>query len=161
MDQITTEINKINSKIDAIEQQLKKPFKAWTEGEKEEFGNHEQLREERKQLRELLILKEKEKQQLHPQESMNNNLFEAGIVTAGSKKRKRIEWGEVSTIDQLSYDPNSILFKLDTNYLAETGLAPEKLVLYCRPTFHEQFKFLRERVIENSVLGWILGPPGT
>ncbi|KAJ2992248.1 hypothetical protein HDV02_003179 [Globomyces sp. JEL0801] len=64
MDQITTEINKFNSKIDAIEQQLKKPFKAWTEGEKEGFGNHEQLREERKQLRELLILKEKENQQL-------------------------------------------------------------------------------------------------
>ena len=64
MDQITTEINKLNLKIDAIEQLLKKPFKAWTEGEKEEFGNHEQLREERKQLRELLILKEREKQQL-------------------------------------------------------------------------------------------------
>ena len=62
MDQITTEINKLNLKIDAIEQLLKKPFKAWTEGEKEEFGNHEQLREERKQLRDLLILKEKEKQ---------------------------------------------------------------------------------------------------
>ncbi|KAI8891578.1 hypothetical protein BC833DRAFT_662959, partial [Globomyces pollinis-pini] len=73
-----TNINKRKLKIDAIEQLLKKPFKAWTEGEKEEFGNHEQLREERKQLRkkeeqlrkkeeqliELLILKEKENQQL-------------------------------------------------------------------------------------------------
>ena len=69
MDQITTEINKLNLKIDAIEQLLKKPFKAWTEGEKEEFGNHEQLRKKEEQLRkkeeqlrDLLILKEKEKQ---------------------------------------------------------------------------------------------------
>ncbi len=44
MDQITTEINKLNLKIDAIEQLLKKPFGAWAEGEKEEFGNKEQLR---------------------------------------------------------------------------------------------------------------------
>ena len=51
MDQITTEINKLNLKIDAIEQLLKKPFKAWTEGEKEEFGNHEQLRKKEEQLR--------------------------------------------------------------------------------------------------------------
>jgi KaiC/GvpD/RAD55 family RecA-like ATPase len=45
--------------------------------------------------------------------------------------------------------------------LAKTGLPTQKLVLYCRPTFHEQFNFLRERVIDKSVLGWILGPPGT
>jgi MoxR-like ATPase len=44
---------------------------------------------------------------------------------------------------------------------AKTGLPTQKLVLYCRPTFHEQFKFLRERAINNGVLGWILGPPGT
>jgi DNA polymerase III delta prime subunit len=98
-------------------------------------------------------------------ESSKNVLFEAGIdylITAGDKerKRRRSEW-EVSTLAQLSYDPNSTLFQLDTNYLAKTGLPTQKLVLYCRPTFHEQFNFLRERVIDKSVLGWILGPPGT
>lgn len=35
------------------------------------------------------------------------------------------------------------------------------LVLYCRPTFHDQFKFLRERVVDKGVLAWIVGPPGT
>ncbi|KAI8840845.1 hypothetical protein BJ741DRAFT_596762 [Chytriomyces cf. hyalinus JEL632] len=35
------------------------------------------------------------------------------------------------------------------------------LVLYCRKAFHDQFKFLRQRVLLNSRLGWILGPPGT
>jgi hypothetical protein len=82
-------------------------------------------------------------------------------VTAGDKERKRrIEW-EVSTLAQLSNDPNSTLFQLHTNFLAKTGLPSQKLLLYCRPTFHEQFNFLRERVINNCVLGWILGPPGT
>ena len=94
-----------------------------------------------------------------------NTLFEAGtdkLITAADKerKRRRTEW-EVSTLAQLSYDPSSTLFQLDSNYLAKTGLATQKLVLYCRTTFHDQFKFLRERVINNGVLGWILGPPGT
>jgi hypothetical protein len=98
-------------------------------------------------------------------ESSKNGLFEAGVdylMTAGDKKRKRrrTEW-EVSTLGKLSYDPNSTIFQLDSNYLAKTGLPDQKLILYCRPTFHEQFKFLRERVIDDGVLGWILGPPGT
>ena len=45
--------------------------------------------------------------------------------------------------------------------MANTGLPTREIILYCRPTFHKQFKFLRERVINNSVVGWILGPPGT
>lgn len=72
----------------------------------------------------------------------------------------KISW-EISTLPQLKYDVNSPLFQLDSNYLAKTGLPTQKLILYCRPTFHEQFKFLRERVIDNNVLGWVLGPPGT
>ncbi|KAI8891842.1 hypothetical protein BC833DRAFT_431227, partial [Globomyces pollinis-pini] len=72
--------------------------------------------------------------------SSKNDLFEAAtdyLITAGDKerKRKRTEW-EVSTLAQLSYNPNSTLFQLDTNYLAKTGLSTQKLVLYCRPTFH-------------------------
>jgi hypothetical protein len=43
---------------------LKKPFITWTEEEKEEFGNKDQLRKKEEQLRELLILKEKENHQL-------------------------------------------------------------------------------------------------
>ncbi|KAJ8328654.1 hypothetical protein O5D80_002643 [Batrachochytrium dendrobatidis] len=90
------------------------------------------------------------------------DLFAAGsTLTAGYKKRRTSEWEKVSTLAQLSYDPNLTIFKLDTNYLAKTGLSTQKLILYCRPTFHEQFSFLREKVIDNGVLGWILGPPGT
>ncbi|EGZ27628.1 hypothetical protein PHYSODRAFT_293418 [Phytophthora sojae] len=43
----------------------------------------------------------------------------------------------------------------------ESGLPPIRLMLYCRPTFHSQFEFLRERVLNEGHLGWILGPPGT
>jgi hypothetical protein len=95
-------------------------------------------------------------------ESSKNDFFEAGVYLARGKerKRRRTEW-DVSPLAQLSYDPNSVLFQLDTNYLAKTGLPTQKLVLYCRPTFHAQINFLRERVIEKSILGWILGPPGT
>ena len=71
MDQIEIELNKLNVKIDAIEEFLKKPFKNWTEEEIDEHGSkeqlrrkEEQLREERKQLREqqniLLRIKERD-----------------------------------------------------------------------------------------------------
>jgi hypothetical protein len=92
-----------------------------------------------------------------------DDIFEAGIdylITAGVRKKIKLQW-EVSKLPQLSYDPSSTLFQLDPNYMAKTGLPTQNIVLYCRPTFHEQFKFLRERVINNGVLGWILGPPGT
>jgi DNA polymerase III delta prime subunit len=82
------------------------------------------------------------------------------IATDTGRKKRKTEW-ETSKLGTLVYNPNSTLFQLDTNYLAKTGLPTQKLVLYCRPTFHEQFKFLRERVVDNGVLGWILGPPGT
>ena len=49
--QVETEINELKLKIDEIEQMLKKPFKEWTEGEIEEFGTKEQLRDESRQLR--------------------------------------------------------------------------------------------------------------
>jgi hypothetical protein len=52
MEQLTAEINKVSTKIDAIEQLLEKDYEEWTLKENQKFGNHEQLREERKQLRE-------------------------------------------------------------------------------------------------------------
>ncbi|TPX55354.1 hypothetical protein CcCBS67573_g09481 [Chytriomyces confervae] len=60
-----------------------------------------------------------------------------------------------------TYSDTEPLFKLDSDYLAESGLKPTKLVLFCRKLFHDQFKFLRERVMRESRFGWILGPPGT
>jgi hypothetical protein len=51
MDQIATEIGKINTKIDAVEQLLDKDYEDWTLREKEKFGNHEQLRKKEEQLR--------------------------------------------------------------------------------------------------------------
>jgi hypothetical protein len=69
MDLISTEISKLNTKLDAIEQLLEKDYEEWTAKERQKFGNHKQLRKKEKQLRkkeeqlrELLILKEKERQ---------------------------------------------------------------------------------------------------
>ncbi|KAI8892507.1 hypothetical protein BC833DRAFT_625755 [Globomyces pollinis-pini] len=52
MEQLTDEIIKVSTKIDALEELLKKPFKTWTEEEKEEFGNEDLLGKEKEQLRE-------------------------------------------------------------------------------------------------------------
>ncbi|KAI8831485.1 hypothetical protein BJ741DRAFT_318924 [Chytriomyces cf. hyalinus JEL632] len=53
------------------------------------------------------------------------------------------------------------LFELDSTYLHGSGLPSTKLVLFCLKSFHDQFKFLHERVLCESRFGWILGPPGT
>ena len=37
-DEITTEFKKVNSKIDAVEQLLKKPFKVWSDEERTSLG---------------------------------------------------------------------------------------------------------------------------
>jgi hypothetical protein len=61
----------------------------------------------------------------------------------------------------LVYLKENPLFYLDAEYLANSGLnAQGNLVLYCRPQFHEQFKFLQEAVCEQNSLGFILGPIG-
>ena len=51
MEQLTAEINKVSTKIDAIEVLLEKDFEEWTLKEKQKFGNHEQLRKKEEQLR--------------------------------------------------------------------------------------------------------------
>jgi hypothetical protein len=62
MDEIISEIKKVSSKIDAVEQLLKKPFNTWSDEEKDEFGNHKYLRKEEELLRrkEEQLRKEKE-----------------------------------------------------------------------------------------------------
>ncbi|KAJ3347335.1 hypothetical protein HDU83_002191 [Entophlyctis luteolus] len=65
------------------------------------------------------------------------------------------------TVNCHAYDIAEPLFELDSDYLTESGLPATKLVLYCRSTFHDQFKFIKDRVLIHSRLGWILGPPGT
>ncbi|KAI3657466.1 hypothetical protein MP638_002729 [Amoeboaphelidium occidentale] len=78
-----------------------------------------------------------------------------------SNKRQKLEW-QSSELEALEFEPGNPLFELDANYLAGAGLpVSNKLVLYCRPLFHEQFEFLRKTVCEDSYFGWILGPPGT
>jgi hypothetical protein len=59
------------------------------------------------------------------------------------------------------YNPESRSFLLEKEDMVESGLPPVRLMLYCRPTFHAQFKFMREEVLDEGHLGWILGPPGS
>ncbi|KAJ3383901.1 hypothetical protein HDU80_001110 [Chytriomyces hyalinus] len=88
-----------------------------------------------------------------------------GIVPSGSRrdlKRQKVEPAtQPTTVNPHPYSNTQQLFELDANYLAESGSPATALVLYCRKAFHDQFKFLHQRVLLNSCLGWILGPPGT
>jgi hypothetical protein len=61
---IETQISLLNSQLQRLEELLEKDFEQWTLKERNQFGSHEQLRKEKGQLREkeLLLLKEKEKQ---------------------------------------------------------------------------------------------------
>ncbi|KAJ3246004.1 hypothetical protein HDU77_009129 [Chytriomyces hyalinus] len=78
-----------------------------------------------------------------------------------SKRRKYEPVTQPTPVKPNTYSDTEPLFELDSDYLAESGLKPTKLVLFCRKLFHDQFKFLRERVMRDSRFGWILGPPGT
>ncbi|CAI5703287.1 unnamed protein product [Peronospora effusa] len=59
-----------------------------------------------------------------------------------------------------TYDPESKYFWLEKEDTLP-GVLSERMMLYCRPNFHEQVEFLRERVLKEGHQGWILGPSGT
>jgi hypothetical protein len=40
---LATEISKLNTKLDAMEQLLEQDYEEWTRKEKQKFGNHKQL----------------------------------------------------------------------------------------------------------------------
>jgi hypothetical protein len=57
--------------------------------------------------------------------------------------RREVEWiVNNSIIPQFSYNQDLITCQLDTpEYLGKTGVVSSGLVLYCRPSFHDQFQF--------------------
>jgi predicted nucleic acid-binding Zn-ribbon protein len=95
MEQISAEINKLNTKIDDIEVLLKKTFKDWSEEENNLYGieeqearkqlrrKEEQLREERKQLREERKQLREERKQLRRKEEQ---LREQQIILLRNKE---------------------------------------------------------------------------
>jgi len=51
MEKIEEQIVALEQKISSLEILLKRPFAQWTDEEKEEYGDKQQVREEKKQLR--------------------------------------------------------------------------------------------------------------
>jgi hypothetical protein len=51
MDEIETEISKLNTEIVAIKELLEKDYEEWTPKEQRRFGNYDQLRKKEEQLR--------------------------------------------------------------------------------------------------------------
>lgn len=73
MEEITAQINKVSSKIDAAEVLRKKRFETWTEEEKQVFGNKDQLRDEEKQPgEEEKHTREEEKQRRKKEEQLRD-----------------------------------------------------------------------------------------
>ena len=69
------------------------------------------------------------------------------VAVPPSHKKQKTNWTSSTKVARLTYVPSSPLFQLDSEYLADTGMPSSKLVLYCRPAFHQQFEFLQESVI--------------
>ncbi|KAG9415653.1 hypothetical protein AC1031_000036 [Aphanomyces cochlioides] len=82
------------------------------------------------------------------------------LETALSNKKQRLVW-QSTRWGSHEYDTNSQFFLLEQQDVVESGLPPVRVKLYCRPTFHRQFEFLRDEVLKDGHMGWILGPPGT
>ncbi|KAG3167389.1 hypothetical protein PI124_g4479 [Phytophthora idaei] len=54
-----------------------------------------------------------------------------------------------------SYDPSLQYLQLNSTNTYNSGLQAQRPILYCRPNFHEQFRFMREQVCDEG------RPPGT
>eukprot|EP01041_Mallomonas_annulata_P000877 gene878-1703_t len=55
---------------------------------------------------------------------------------------------------------DSLLLRLNRQYLVDSGISGMNLVFYRRDQFQVQFGFLENDVIAQSHIGWILGTPG-
>ena len=70
MDKLEIEINKITLKIDEIEDLQEKDYEEWTSNEMKKFGNHDQLREEKRQLRKKEEQLRKKEEQLRDEKKL-------------------------------------------------------------------------------------------
>jgi hypothetical protein len=107
MEQIETEINNLNLKIDAIEQLLDKEYEEWTVKEKRKFGNHEQLRNEKEQLRnEKEQLRKKEEQLRNEKEQLRNEKEQLRelLILKEKEKQSQITAGTAMDIDIRPFD---------------------------------------------------------
>jgi hypothetical protein len=76
-------------------------------------------------------------------------------------RKYRSHWTSMISLNIPKCDPASPLFKLNRSYLLDSLSKKSDVVLYRRPAFVGLFTFLHERVINNSVLGYVVGSPGS
>ena len=127
MNETATEISKLNTKLDAIEQLLEKDYEEWTLKEKQKFGNHEQLRkkeeqlrEERKQLREeRKQLRDKEQELLKQQTILLQRDQNQGISSL-------ITEGTAMEIDSTSQRAPFVRTKSDEEFIQTNNLSLRK-----------------------------------
>jgi hypothetical protein len=178
---VESEIEQLNSEINSISFLLEKPFNDWTDAEKNSHHSEQRLQDKRNDLqtnKNQLVTKEnqlrtKENQLRTEKNQLRSHLLimkENQLQEPKTKQIKPLWKNSTLASPKVEYDKNLTLFELDaglfelsSNYVANTDIAliGKNLILYCRSLFHLQFDFLQKKVIDNKVLGFILGPPGT
>lgn len=58
-------------------------------------------------------------------------------------------------------DSESMSFWPEKEDMDTSGRLPQRLMLYCRPAFHLQIEFSREKELKEGHFGYVLGPPRT
>ncbi|EGZ26155.1 hypothetical protein PHYSODRAFT_297519 [Phytophthora sojae] len=92
------------------------------------------------------------------------------VILRIANSRRRLLFGNDQQLDWQSSSweipvhacsPRDTHFWLEKEDLEESGLPNQRLKLYSRSAFHDQFKFLQEKVCDEAHIGWIMDPPGT
>ncbi|EKX33524.1 hypothetical protein GUITHDRAFT_120269 [Guillardia theta CCMP2712] len=138
-------------KVRGIRKEIKGVEKEIKSAGRQNRRRHAELREDKKQLwkkvkqpRQLLPLKE--------EPCPKSPLPGASMACTESEAR----------LDGMGFCKEEKYFRLDRSCSRGTNVnSGEHLLLYCRQAFLEQFRFLREQVLEHGALGWIQGCPGT
>ena len=114
----------------------------------------EHLRTEEEQLRtEKEYLLKKEEHLLKNEKYLRENVKD---------KVKSLPWIEtILDLSQAGFSEDRKIFTIDRALLNPSPGPAGLLMLYCRESFNEQWRFLEEKVCKEGCLGWILGPPGT
>ena len=131
MDKIETEIDKLGTKIEAIEDLLDKDYEEWTLKEKQMFGNHEELRKKEEQLRKKEEQLREERKQLLKQKTLLLQREQNQGISSLIKSAKAMEidsTSQRSESDQVFIQTNNLDLQMSNDSLKYLIYLLEKTV---------------------------------
>lgn len=95
--------------------------------------------------------------------------------SASPSKRPKFSWSSEKLRTRVHYDPKFSYLRLGRKDVVKANVIPSKvagafeaetarnedILLFCRDSVHEQFRFLREHVLHDHGIGFLYGPSGT